>query len=72
MCDFGDLYPGDDVTFVRRLIETVGVAGVPGSSFFSPKELGRRQVRFMYAKRDDTLHDAGQRLARAREVLKNL
>src|SRR6478736_6232845 len=48
----------DDVAFVRRMIETVGVAGVPGSSFHSPKELGRTQVRFMFAKQDATLREA--------------
>jgi aminotransferase len=59
----------DDVEFVRRLVTEVGVAGVPGSSFYAPKELGRTKVRFMWAKRDETLHEAGQRLLRVRELL---
>ena len=66
MADFSALSALDDVAFVRRMIETVGVAGVPGSSFFRPKDAGRTQVRFMFAKREETLRDAGERLLRLR------
>jgi aminotransferase len=59
----------DDTAFVARLIETVGVAAVPGSSFYSPRELGKTKVRFMFAKRDETLHEAGERLLGAREKM---
>lgn len=69
MADFTQLSGLDDVAFVRRMIETVGVAGVPGSSFFRPKDPGRTQVRFMFAKREDTLHDAGERLMKLRAAL---
>jgi aminotransferase len=62
MADIAGLSDLDDTAFVRRMIETVGVAGVPGSSFHSPRELGRTKVRFMFAKRDETLHEAGRRL----------
>ncbi len=62
MADIAGLSDLDDVTFVRRMIETVGVAGVPGSSFYHPKEQGRTTVRFMFAKRDEALHEAGRRL----------
>lgn len=67
MTDIRGISDLDDVSFVRRMIETVGVAGVPGSSFYNPKEQGRSQVRFMFAKRDETLHDAGRRLLCLRE-----
>jgi aminotransferase len=67
MADFSALSDLDDVAFVRRMIETVGVAGVPGSSFHDPKELGRKLVRFMFAKKDETLHAAGERLLGLRE-----
>lgn len=70
MTDVSGLSDLDDVAFVRRMIETVGVAGVPGSSFTSPKELGRTQVRFMFAKRDETLREAGARLLSVRERLR--
>ena len=45
------------------LVQKVGVAGVPGSSFYSPRELGKTKVRFMFAKREETLHEAGRRFA---------
>ena len=63
--DFGT---SDDVAFVRRLVEEFGVAGVPGSSFYSPRELGHTKVRFMWAKKDQTLHDAGERLLKLRAL----
>jgi aspartate/methionine/tyrosine aminotransferase len=70
MTDVAGLGGMDDVAFVRRLVEEVGVAGVPGSSFYSPKELGRTKVRFMFAKRDETLREAGNRLMKARDILR--
>jgi aminotransferase len=52
----------DDVTFAKFLVERVGVAVVPGSSFYSRPELGRTQVRFTFCKRDETLLAAAERL----------
>ncbi|HEX8721107.1 MAG TPA: aminotransferase class I/II-fold pyridoxal phosphate-dependent enzyme [Pyrinomonadaceae bacterium] len=52
----------DDVEFTRHLIREVGVACVPGSSFYSRPELGARQVRFCFCKRDETLEEAARRL----------
>lgn len=46
----------DDFSFSRKLIELTGVATVPGSSFYSGPERGRRQVRFCFCKKWDTLH----------------
>ena len=45
----------DDFSFSRRLIETVGVATVPGSSFFSDPAAGSGHVRFCFCKRWETL-----------------
>lgn len=54
-----------DVEFARWLIEEVGVAVVPGSSFYRPGEPeGRRIVRFCFPKRDETLKAAAARLVR--------
>jgi aminotransferase len=53
----------DDVTFSRFLVEEIGVAAVPGSSFYSRPELGSRQVRFCFCKQDETLHSPPQRAA---------
>lgn len=48
----------DDLDFARKLIDTTGIATVPGSSFFSDKRagLGTRQVRFTFCKKWETLH----------------
>ena len=64
MTDVTKLGGTNDIEFVKRMIETVGVAAVPGSSFYNPKELGQTKVRFMFAKKDDTLRLALERLAR--------
>jgi aspartate/methionine/tyrosine aminotransferase len=69
MTDAAALGAEDDREFVRRMIAEVGVAGVPGSSFHSPPELGRTKVRFMFSKRDETLHQAGERLLRLRSLV---
>jgi aminotransferase len=66
MTDISPFGADDDHAFVGRLVREVGVAAVPGSSFHAPPELGRQQVRFMFAKRDETLHEAGVRLLRLR------
>jgi aspartate/methionine/tyrosine aminotransferase len=65
MCDTSGVDPdGDDVAFAERLVREVGVAAVPGSSFYTNKELGRRKIRFAFPKRLETLQLAAERLAR--------
>src|SRR6266446_9066550 len=54
----------DDVEFTRHLIREVGVACVPGSSFYSVAERGSQQVRFCFCKKDETLQLAAERLER--------
>jgi len=65
MADFTDLFDGDDIAFTRHLIESVGVACIPPSGFFSEphKQFGQSHVRFSYCKKDDILIEANQRLA---------
>ncbi len=53
----------DDVACARHLVTEVGVASVPGSSFYRPGGGGRQQVRFCFCKKDDTLTAAAERLA---------
>ncbi|HKQ53199.1 MAG TPA: aminotransferase class I/II-fold pyridoxal phosphate-dependent enzyme [Pyrinomonadaceae bacterium] len=55
-----------DVEFTRHLIREVGVACVPGSSFYSRPELGAQQVRFCFCKKDETLLKAAERLTKLR------
>jgi aminotransferase len=54
----------DDTAFAMYLIKEVGVATVPGSSFYAHPELGRTKIRFCFPKTDDVLLEAGQRLQR--------
>jgi aspartate/methionine/tyrosine aminotransferase len=56
----------DDIAFARHLVEEVGVAVVPGSSFYRDPADGRRQVRFAFCKKDETLDEAERRLGRLR------
>lgn len=56
----------DDVRFARYLVEEIGVAVVPGSSFYHSPDLGRQQVRFCFSKTDATLDEAARRLQRLR------
>jgi aspartate/methionine/tyrosine aminotransferase len=63
MTDIAGLTDDDDVTFCRRLVESPGVAAVPGSSFYSRPELGRSKVRFAFPKTRATLDAAAERLA---------
>ncbi|HEV7128452.1 MAG TPA: aminotransferase class I/II-fold pyridoxal phosphate-dependent enzyme [Ktedonobacterales bacterium] len=62
MADIGHFGWPDDVSFTRFLIEQVGVAVVPGGSFYGDAALGKTQVRFCFAKRFETLDAAVERL----------
>ncbi|HKC63320.1 MAG TPA: aminotransferase class I/II-fold pyridoxal phosphate-dependent enzyme [Pyrinomonadaceae bacterium] len=64
MTDITDFGFKTDVEFTRHLIRDIGVACVPGSSFYSRPELGAQQVRFCFCKRDETLLAAAERLSR--------
>jgi aminotransferase len=68
MTDIKDLGWDNDTDFVQTMTRAVRVSAVPGSSFYRPKELGKTMVRFMFAKRDETLHEAGKRLQQIREL----
>ncbi|MBK8002892.1 MAG: aminotransferase class I/II-fold pyridoxal phosphate-dependent enzyme [Gemmatimonadetes bacterium] len=62
LADFSALSDLDDTAFAHWLAAERGVAPVPGSSFFSRPELGRRYVRFVFCKTDDLLNEAAARL----------
>jgi aminotransferase len=57
-----------DVEFARFLVEKIGVAAVPASSFYLNPSDGRSQIRFCFCKKYETLAAAGQKLARLRAL----
>jgi aspartate/methionine/tyrosine aminotransferase len=62
LADFSSISHADDTTFARNLTKNAKVAAVPGSSFYAHKDMGRSKVRFSFAKRDQTLREAMNRL----------
>jgi aminotransferase len=66
MTEIGDLGWDDDVAFAKHLVEKIGVAVVPGSSFYQDPANGRRQVRFAFCKKEETFAEAERRLAQLR------
>ena len=49
-----------------HLVKEIGVACVPGSSFYATPGLGKRFVRFAFAKKTQTLDAVGERLTRTK------
>jgi aminotransferase len=61
LVDISSLGYANDRTAAEEITKNIGVTGVPGSSFF--REPVHRYLRFHFAKKDETLHRAGERLA---------
>lgn len=51
----------DDMTFAKYMVSEIGVAAVPGSSFYR-SEAGKHKLRFTFSKKDETLKEAALRL----------
>ena len=68
LCDITPFGFDDDTAFARWLVSEVGVAGVPGSSFYSEPALGKHLIRFTFCKTHDVLEAAAERLARTKEL----
>ena len=76
MADFGNVewdqgaYANPDWTsdrvFAEYMAREIGVAVVPGSSFYAGNDQGTSRVRFNFAKRENTLQEAAKRLKRLR------
>ncbi len=64
MTDISAFGAATDLTFVRYLIDTIGVAAVPGSSFYAQTGGGDHQIRFCFCKKYETLELARHQLAR--------
>lgn len=62
LVDIRSLGFATDTEAAHHLVRTIGLAGVPGSSFF--REPIHHLIRFHFAKREETLHAAGERLLR--------
>ena len=64
LADFSALSDKDDVAFGKWMAAEVGVAGVPGSSFYhAGAGRGKSMIRFAFCKRQETLDRAAERLA---------
>ena len=64
MTDISAFGAASDLAFVRHLIDTIGVAAVPGSSFYAQPGGGDHQVRFCFCKKYETLELARHQLAK--------
>jgi len=69
LADFSKISDLDDVTFAKWMTAEIGVATVPGSSFYANKEDGRSFTRFAFCKKQSTLDDAAERLSRLRATV---
>lgn len=64
MADISAFGFANDIEFTRHLIQNIGVAVVPGSSFYRNPAMGSQIVRFCFCKRDETLEAAVERLGK--------
>ncbi len=56
----------NDVEFASHLVKDIGIACVPGSSFYKHPKDGSQQVRFAFCKKPETLDEAARRLQKLR------
>lgn len=66
MADISEFGFPNDIEFTKHLIRGIGVAVVPGSSFYHEPSMGSQLVRFCFCKKDETLEAAAERLAKLR------
>ena len=66
MTDISNFGFANDVEFARYLVKEIGVAAVPGSSFYHNPADGAQQLRFTFCKKESTLAEAEKRLAKLR------
>ncbi|WP_341526099.1 aminotransferase class I/II-fold pyridoxal phosphate-dependent enzyme [Nostoc sp. UHCC 0302] len=60
-----------DIEFAYHLIKNIGVAVVPGSSFFSQPEKGHSLIRFCFSKKPETLQAASNKLLKLTSTLQS-
>ena len=66
MTDISAFGFANDVEFAAHLVKEIGIACVPGSSFYKHPKDGSQQVRFAFCKKPETLDEAGRRLEKLR------
>ena len=66
MTDISAFGFANDVQFAAHLVKEIGIACVPGSSFYKHPKDGSQQVRFAFCKRPETLDEAARRLEKLR------
>ncbi len=66
MTDISAFGYANDLEFTRFLVKEIGVAAVPGSSFYRDPQDGAQQVRFAFCKKDETLDEGARRLCKLR------
>ena len=64
MTDISNFGFADDISFSRHMVEDIGVAVVPGSSFYDDPRQGAQQIRFTFCKKEATLAAAAERLSK--------
>lgn len=64
MADISEFGFENDIEFTKHLIREIGVAVVPGSSFYHDPAMGSQMVRFCFCKKDETMEAAAERLAK--------
>ena len=62
MCDIGTWGYPNDIEFTKFLVKEIGVAAVPGSSFFRDPAAGKDLIRFTFCKKEETFAAAEERL----------
>ncbi len=67
MTDISAFGFANDLEFAKYLVKEIGVAAVPGSSFYRDPKDGAQQVRFAFCKKDATLDEAAKRLRKLKK-----
>jgi len=68
MTDISNFGFPSDIAFSRFLVEKIGIAVVPASSFYDVPEMGASQVRFTFCKKESTLAACAEKLSKLRHL----